>query len=342
MAGAFPEIGFAVAFAGALAVTFALTPLARGVAVATGTYDHPVGYKQHARPTPYFGGIAVMGGFLVGVVAPGEELAHLWPLLIAAVGLFAIGTLDDRRGLPVSVRVVGEVAAAVLLWETGWGWGVFSDATNLVLTVLTVVGLVNAFNLMDNIDGSTAAVASVSAAGAGMLALIHNETGGALVGFAVAGACAGFLPYNLARPSRIFLGDGGSMPVGLLIAATIMAIPNGAPGWGWPIELAPLAGLVILDTSLVVISRMRRGVPVHMGARDHLTHRLLARLGSARRVALCLAAAQAALCLFVIALDQLSRVQSVRGALLCAVLGIAVIAVLEGPRWVPASSRRSA
>ena len=102
-----------------------------------------------------------------------------------------------------------------------------SDAANLLLTALWVIGVVNAFNLMDNLDGAAASVAAVSAACVGALAVIGDDVPLAVIAFALCGALAGFLRFNLARPSRIFLGDGGSMPIGFLLAGCADGRPDG-------------------------------------------------------------------------------------------------------------------
>jgi UDP-GlcNAc:undecaprenyl-phosphate GlcNAc-1-phosphate transferase len=189
------------------------------------------------------------------------------------------------------------VLAALVIWRAHLGWDLFGgDAADLALTLVWVVGLVNAFNLMDNLDGASGTVATVSALGAGLLAA---DQGAVLLGafsVALAGGCLGFLRYNLAAPSRIFLGDGGSMPIGFLLAVIVMQIPHPSFGWITLLAAAPIVGLVIFDTTLVVVSRVRRGAPVLSGARDHLSHRLLALAGTPQRVALILAAAQALLC----------------------------------------------
>jgi UDP-GlcNAc:undecaprenyl-phosphate/decaprenyl-phosphate GlcNAc-1-phosphate transferase len=327
------EVGYAAAFAVAAAVTICATPLVRRLAIRIGFLDHPVGYKEHARSTPYLGGVAVVAGLLIGAVVPGEELVHLAPLLAGALVLHAVGTLDDRRALPVAPRLAAQAAVAALLWATGWGWDVLgSGAANLALTIMWVLGVVNAFNLMDNIDGAASAVAVASAGGAATLALIHGEGGAAIAALAIAGACAGFVPHNLARPSRIFLGDGGSTPVGLVIAASIMAISNPTLGWATPVAFAPLVGLVLFDTVLVLVARQRRGTHLLRGDRNHLTHRLLRRTGSERTVALSLAALQAGLCGLVVVLNELDQFGALQAVAVAALVGLLVIGWLESPR----------
>jgi UDP-GlcNAc:undecaprenyl-phosphate GlcNAc-1-phosphate transferase len=162
--------------------------------------------------------------------------------------------------------------------------------------VASVVIAVNAFNLMDNLDGACGSVTAVAAAGAGVLAAIRGHVVIAGLAFALSGACAGFLPWNLAGPARIFLGDGGSMPAGFLVAAIVMATAwHGQHGNPALLVGGMLAGLPIFDVALVSVSRARRGVPLMTGGRDHLTHRLLLILQSPRAVAASVAALQALL-----------------------------------------------
>jgi UDP-GlcNAc:undecaprenyl-phosphate GlcNAc-1-phosphate transferase len=150
---------------------------------------------------------------------------------------------------------------------------------------------------MDNMDGAAASVAGVSAIGAGALGLMSGDSALAALSFAVAGSCFGFLPRNLAKPARIFMGDGGSLLLGLLVArVTMAAVTQNYLGPSGVIVAALLVGLVIFDTTLVTVSRTRAGRSVLTGGRDHLTHRLSRSLGAPRNVAVTLAASQLILC----------------------------------------------
>jgi UDP-GlcNAc:undecaprenyl-phosphate GlcNAc-1-phosphate transferase len=313
----------------AMGVTFVLTPIAIRLAVRSEFFDHPVGYKGHDQPTPYLGGLAVMAGLLVGtLVFDGFE--DYKRLIVAALVICAVGTLDDRIGLGVTLRLVVQVLTAVAVWAVDLGWTMLDNPTaDLILTIIWIVGITNAFNLMDNQDGATGTVGAVSCAGIGTLAVIQGAIPLAVIGFSLSGACLGFLPYNLSSPAKIFLGDGGSMPIGLLVACMVMAIPDGALAWTLLFAAAPLAGLPILDTTLVVVSRLRRGASVFSGDRTHLTHRLLALLGSERKVALVLGLAQALLCGLSIALFQLDQAAVVAATGAYLIVGAAVIALLE-------------
>ena len=321
--------------AGASAVPFVAalgaTPMAIAVARRTGFHDRPAGYKRHAHPTPYLGGAAVLAGFMGGAIPFGGGLSRFLPVIACALGLWAVGTLDDRRTLSPMRRVVAEVAAATLLWATGLGWSLFGSAVpDLLLTILWVVALVNAFNLMDNMDGAAGTVAAASAAGIAGVALVAGEVVLAALVVALGAACAAFLRYNLASPARIFLGDGGSMPIGFVVAAAIMALPlEQRLGWLTPVLGVMLVGLPVLDTTLVSVSRYRRGVPLWAGARDHLTHRLRESLPSARAVSAALLLGQAALCGLAVVALELGRASIISAALVSLLLGAVVVFMLE-------------
>lgn len=301
-----PELNSAAAFAVAALVTFIATPLMIRLAVRSAFFDLPTGYKEHVGPTPYLGGTAIMAGILAAVLVMGGAVHEHGVMIACGLAICLVGTLDDRVNLSVWIRLTAEVAIAVALWATGRGWDVFgSPPADLLLTVVWVVGVVNAFNIMDNMDGAAASMAVVSTVGAGALALISGDAALASLCFAVAGACAAFLPRNLATPSRIFMGDGGSLLLGLLVARVTMgAVQRDYLGPSGVVVAAFLVGLVIFDTTLVVVSRSRGGRPVLSGGRDHLTHRLARRLGPPRNVALALAATQLVVSAVTISLAQ--------------------------------------
>ena len=330
-----PELTLAAAFIVAAGLTWVLTPVAIVVARATGFIDRPLGYKGHGRPTPYLGGSAVMAGVLVAALAFGGATGPYALLIGCAVGLWALGTADDRFNLSPYLRLAVEVAVGALLYATGHGWDIFaSPLPDLVLTCVWIVGVVNAVNLMDNMDGAAATVTGVAAAGAAALAALASDIALAALCLAISGACAGFLPRNLARPSRIFLGDGGSMPLGLLLAGVSMAAAADASlGVAAVPAAAMIVGLVILDTTLVTVSRRRGGRPLLTGGRDHLTHRLRTRLGTPQAVAALLGAAQMGLCAVAVALTRGDPALLIVSAALVAALGAHVIWRLESPPW---------
>jgi UDP-GlcNAc:undecaprenyl-phosphate/decaprenyl-phosphate GlcNAc-1-phosphate transferase len=336
------ELRLILAFAVAAGLAHLTVPAAIRLAVATGFLDRPVGYKQHGRPTPYLGGLGVMAAALpVALVLGGGS--DVLVIVACAAGLCVVGITDDRAHLGPAVRVLAEFAAAFALWQADLGWMLWhGNFLDLALTTLWVVGLVNAFNLMDNIDGAGGTVGAVSAAGVGLLAATQGETAIAAMSFALAGACVGFLRFNLTRPARIFLGDGGSMPLGFLVAAGLTAIPS-TPGFGTAAVFAvvPIVGLAVFDTTLVVVSRVRRGAGLFTGGRDHLTHRLLTLAGTPRKVAFILAGAQASLCALGFVLYDSTIVTVFGAATAYVLLGAATIAALEWP-YLRAEARAAA
>jgi UDP-GlcNAc:undecaprenyl-phosphate GlcNAc-1-phosphate transferase len=324
-------------------VTLIVTPGARWLAVRTGFLDHPAGYKIHRAATPYLGGLAVVAGFTTAAAVTGEAFGKYALLTACLWVMLVVGTVDDRLGLGVLARLAVQIAVAVVLWAGDLGWAlVAADPINLAITVLWVVGITNAFNLMDNQDGAAATVAACCGVGVAVLAGVHGQIVVAALGLALAGACGGFLPYNLSRPSRIFLGDGGSMPIGVAVATLIMIGPAGGAEWSDLLAAAPLAGLPILDTSLVVYSRWRRHVPILSGARDHVTHRLLIALHTPARVAAVLAAVQLALCALAVGLFEAEPAEIALIALSYLALGVVVIALLDDSRWLPGAAAERA
>jgi UDP-GlcNAc:undecaprenyl-phosphate/decaprenyl-phosphate GlcNAc-1-phosphate transferase len=335
------ELRLTLAFAIGFGAALVTVPLAIRVAWRTDFLDRPVGYKKHARATPYLGGAAVMLAFLPAALLLGGGASQFGVIVVCALGLAVVGVVDDRVGLGPLPRVLAEVAAATALWSAGLAWYVSeSETVNLLVAIFWVVGVVNAFNLMDNLDGAAGTVGTVSAAGAGVLATVEGDPVLGALALSLAGACGGFLPFNLARPASIFLGDGGSMPLGFVVAAVVMGISEHAGlGQAAVVAAALFVGLPALDTALVVLSRRRRGTAVLSGARDHLTHRLLGSLRTPRAVALALGLTQATLCVVGLLLFQAASAAVFVFGAMYFVLGVAVILMLDSsysPESAPA------
>jgi UDP-GlcNAc:undecaprenyl-phosphate GlcNAc-1-phosphate transferase len=335
------ELRLTLAFAIGFGAALVTVPLAIRVAWRTDFLDRPVGYKKHERATPYLGGAAVMLAFLPAALLLGGGASQFGVIVVCALGLSIVGVVDDRVGLGPLPRVLAEIGAATALWSAGLAWYVSeSETVNLLVAIFWVVGVVNAFNLMDNLDGAAGTVGTVSAAGAGVLATVEGDPLLGALALSLAGACGGFLSFNLARPAGIFLGDGGSMPLGFVVAAVVMGISEHAGlGQAAVVAAALFVGLPALDTALVVLSRTRRGTAVLSGARDHLTHRLLRSLHTPRAVALALGLTQATLCVVGLLLFQAASAAVLVFGAMYFMLGVAVILMLDSsysPEAAPA------
>jgi UDP-GlcNAc:undecaprenyl-phosphate/decaprenyl-phosphate GlcNAc-1-phosphate transferase len=324
-------VRLSIGFALAAALVYVLTPRAIALATRLQFYDEPAGYKGHATPTPYLGGAAVMAGFVAAISIVAGHWDKTGPLLGCAGVLWLVGTIDDRRPLPAAPRALLELGLGAVVYAAGLGWHLHAGgALDLVLTCLWVLAVVNSFNLFDNMDGAAATIALVVCAGAALIGVVRGEIWLASGAAALCGACAGFLPHNLAGPARIFLGDGGSMPVGFAAAVFVMvAAGTTTVAWRSLLVAALLVAVPALDTALVIVSRRRRGVSVLSGGRDHLTHRTLKYVRSTRAVALTLGVAQAALSLLAVLTSRGDSTLLVVGASLYVLAAGGVIVALD-------------
>ncbi len=303
-------------FAAGLLVCAMLVPLARRLALRVGLVDHPGARKIHARPIPYGGGIAIFVSFLVVLVgayllavfgqrlacmqgvraqfAPylgglvlGETLRRVAALLGGGALVFALGLVDDRRGMGSGPKLAVQCLAALLLWACGIRITLYLESTvlGLLITVLWVVGITNAMNLLDNMDGLSAGVGAIAAC---MLCAVALQTGQmflAAVLVVLVGVLAGFLFYNFA-PASVFMGDAGALFLGYILAALAVAgeyRTEGGPALAVVMPLVVFA-IPIFDTATVMLIRYRRGRPLMQGDRNHFSHRLV-RLGMTTREA---------------------------------------------------------
>jgi UDP-GlcNAc:undecaprenyl-phosphate GlcNAc-1-phosphate transferase len=291
------DLRLPVAFTCALILAALAVPSAILLAQKWNLLDHPKGWKSHARPTPYLGGAVVLGGFwLAGGPLVAWSKGLTW-LLICCIGLCILGTLDDHWDLPATLRLLATAAAAVVMWDVGLGWDVFSSgAANLLLTVIWIIALVNAVNLLDLMDGTSASTVAACAGSCAAVAGVFSDSLTAILALALCGSCLGFLRHNLRSPAAIFLGDGGTMPLGLLTAVLIEALP-----WGRGDGLAAigggilLCGLPLFDMAFRIFSRIRRGDTLMTAGPDSTANWLRVRMSSPRWVALALAVTQVTL-----------------------------------------------
>lgn len=276
-----PAIAASLGFALAGAVALALTPVARSIAHRLEVLDHPGGYKVQSSPVPYLGGMAVVVAITVVmlgaavIAAPERSIKPLVLTLMLAIGLAAMGLVDDLFHLSPRVKLAGQAAAAAAVWAGGIHVSLFGGALDFMITVVWIVGVTNAFNLLDNMDGLSAGVVGISGVSLACLAFITGQFLVAALAGAIAGAASGFLRYNIS-PATIYMGDAGSLFFGFLLALVGLRLEfTSAETATW--FIAPLALAVpLLDTSMVTITRVLRGTSPFRGGRDHLSHRLVA------------------------------------------------------------------
>ena len=276
-----------IAFAVALMGSLLLTVPVRRLALHFGMVDLPGPRKVHLSPIPLLGGIAIYLGFVLAILftlrgAPHVQIAGI---LAGATLLAAVGLLDDGKLLHHQVKLfIGMPIAAILLIASGVRAQIFSEfvpgAAGLVLdiglTLVWVVGITASFSILDHMDGLCAGIAAVAAGFFTLSATLNGQTMVRTLAAAALGAALGFLIWNF-NPAKIFMGDGGAMFLGFLMATLGLKIrPEGAAHFpaAWLVPVLIL-GVTIFDTILVSISRSRRGlIPFTTPGKDHTAHRL--------------------------------------------------------------------
>jgi UDP-GlcNAc:undecaprenyl-phosphate GlcNAc-1-phosphate transferase len=311
-----PVGSYLIVLAVALGTTFALTPLVERVAIRIGAVVAPDERRVHQRPTPTLGGAAMLGGFLLAMAVAWwldafdtlfEGSTAPLGIVIAAIVIWVVGVIDDLREVSAPAKIAGMVLAGSILSFAGVGILFFripfydlvilTPDLSALITVVWVVGMANAVNLVDGLDGLAAGLVAIAAGAFFLYGLRLGEVGviddpniGTLVAIIIAGLCLGFLPHNF-HPAKIFMGDGGALLLGLLLAASTMAVGGSTdePFSGQVyFFFAPLfiplfiLGVPILDTAFAIVRRATKRAGVATADKEHLHHRLM-RLGHGQR-----------------------------------------------------------
>ena len=312
----------------AAAVTYFLTPPVRALAIRWGIIAPVRDRDVHDTPTPRLGGLAMAGGLLAGLLlasklpmmsAVFDGSTTIVALLSGAAIIVMLGIVDDKWGLDAPTKLAGQVLAAgvmafqgvAIIWLPIGGTFVLDPLTSVLLTVIVVVVSINAINFVDGLDGLAAGIVAVAAGAFFVYAYVlsvelglQRATLATLVSVVLVGMGLGFLPNNL-FPARIFMGDTGSMLLGLLLAAATITLsgqvdPSALSSGVFLPTLLPLIlpfavmALPLVDLVLAVIRRTRAGRNPFAPDKRHLHHRLL-EMGHSQRRAVCLMYAWTAL-----------------------------------------------
>ena len=284
-------INLVLIFASALILVLGATPVFRRLAGRLGMVDRPDARRVHLSPVPLLGGMAIYAGFIAALLLFGEGwvVSQAISILIGATIVSFLGIWDDRWGVRPVMKLLGQAIAATIVILSGVQVSFLPhQALNLLITFLWILGITNALNLLDNMDGLSGGVGAVAAAFFLLLAVLNGQYLVASLAAALLGVCIGFLVYNF-NPASIFMGDAGSMFLGFVLAAVGIKLrfPNHPNIITWMIPVVVL-GLPIFDTTLIVVSRLRRGInPLTNPGKDHVSHRLVS-LGLSQRQAVIL------------------------------------------------------
>jgi UDP-GlcNAc:undecaprenyl-phosphate/decaprenyl-phosphate GlcNAc-1-phosphate transferase len=271
----------AVGFAVAVAIVLLLTPGVSLAAWRLGAVDEPDEIRRgHARPTPRLGGLAIVAGVVVPALALGHDHGY-WAIVVGAMAMALVGALDDIVSLGPLAKLCGQIAVAA---GTVWAGVTIGDITlpligavslgawTYPLTVLWIVALTNIVNFIDGLDGLAAGFCAIAGLSFAVLSASLGRLDAAAISAIVAGASLGFLRYNFA-PASVFMGDCGSLALGYLLAAiAVQGVLKTAAAVSLLFPLVVLA-LPILDSSFVVLKRIKHGKPIYQADAWHLHNR---------------------------------------------------------------------
>jgi UDP-GlcNAc:undecaprenyl-phosphate GlcNAc-1-phosphate transferase len=325
-------VGELSAFLITFSVTIAVTPLVRKYALRWRLGDKPNGRKVHVDMIPHLGGVAIVLGAVCGLtaaafLAPGG--AHDWNLLFrkmfpAVALIVALGLVDDMKSLRAVQKLTVQIISAALLGLSGFLLYTGAPAVDgiwvlsLAVTVSFVVGVSSAVNLIDGHDGLAAGVSLIASAAFAVMAALVNSSMLAIIALVLGGACAAFLVFNF-PPGKIFMGDTGSMFLGITLAVVACSITMVQPTFRTFVAVCFVLGVPMLDACLAVARRLILRSPLFRADCLHM-HHIMKDLGaSPRRILFVLYSMEA----FLAALGVLVLL----GYVLPAILGVALIVV---------------
>lgn len=274
------------------------TPWSIRLARRWGAVDQPSARKVHREPTPRMGGLAVFLGFCLPwaglylldnpVSATFQDFERRFAALVfGAAAMLLLGIYDDIKGANAADKFAGQIGTAVILWWAGiriedianpWGEPVALGWFSLPISVLWMVGVTNAINLLDGIDGLVSGITAVLATAMAVINVLNNNILVSVLTISLAGACLGFLPYNRS-PARTFLGDCGSLTLGMMLAGiSVLSFFDAGRQTASPVISVPLIlfALPVFDTVRVMVTRVVQGKSPFMADKNHVHHRLLA------------------------------------------------------------------
>ena len=252
------------------------TPIARKAALRFGVVDNPDGrLKTQKDPVPYLGGLAIYLAVLIPLCFFYTFDTRLLAILLAGTLVLLLGLIDDFGVLTPAAKFIGQIIAAIVLVKGDVLIRIQSlpPTWNFILTILWLVGMANALNIIDIMDGLSAGIALCSSICLFLVAVLNGHEMIAIFTIILVGSLAGFIPYNF-RPAKIYMGDTGSMFLGLTLGA--LSIIGDYTQHNRLAFFNPLIifGVAIFDTLFVMVLRILRGRSPFLGSPDHFAIRL--------------------------------------------------------------------
>lgn len=297
------KLTLVAAFITSAVLAMIFSPVAIKLAPKIGAMDIPKdGRRMHSRAMPRFGGLAIFVGTIVSLAIYSDGNEKIIPVMIGGTLIYFLGVVDDLKNLDAKVKFALQLLVAILMYYMGlrikfitnyFGEGAvhFGEVVCFVVTVLWIVGITNTINLIDGLDGLAAGTTAIASLCIAYVAYIHGDEYGMMVVclamLALAGGCLGFLPFNF-YPAKIFMGDGGSLFLGFMIAALSVVGPLKRSTVIAVVVPVIVLGIPIFDTFFAILRRVVNHRPIMEADKGHLHHRLMESGYGQRRAVLML------------------------------------------------------
>ena len=277
-----------IAFGASILISFVVTPAVKSFAFKVGALDVPKDDRRmHSHPIPRLGGLAIFVAFILSVLLTADINRQVQGILLGAVIIVVVGVIDDMICLPALVKMGGQIIAAVVaiyfgvLIDNLSNPNFFSDVQfvslkfwSIPITLIWIVGVTNSVNLIDGLDGLAVGVSAIASITMLVISIVLKQSNVAIILASLAGACIGFMPYNL-NPAKIFMGDTGALLLGFVLST--VSVIGLFKFYAIVTFLVPfiVLGLPIFDTAFAIFRRLASGRSPLSPDRGHFHHRLI-------------------------------------------------------------------
>jgi UDP-GlcNAc:undecaprenyl-phosphate GlcNAc-1-phosphate transferase len=316
-----PQLWFYfLVFFSSITLSIFSVPILRKIAFKFTVLDNPnQSHKTHQEPIPYLGGFAIVIPVLIlSVLGPmvfslsQKTILQGATLMIPSIIICVVGLLDDMRNLAASTRFLTQLTASALvsliLIENNFLVRITGiSLLNFLISIFWIVGITNALNLIDNLDGAAGGITFIASLSIFTMSLLSNQFLLATFSLTIGSATLGFLYWNR-NPAKIFLGDAGSLFLGLALSVVLIQFEPSVQRISSALVIPIfIMAIPLIDTSVVVISRILRGVSIFDGGRDHISHRMIAWGVSRKRSAILIWSLAGLFSLLAIVINQVSN-----------------------------------
>lgn len=270
--------------AAAFLITLVLTPLARRIGIALNMVDHPGGRHINKYATPRSGGLAIFVAFIAVFLCSAPDGPAKMGIVLGAIVIFILGFLDDLYGLSAPVKLVVQIAVALIVTSFGvrircishppGGFSEIRAVWGIPLTVLWMVAMMNMINLIDGLDGLAGGVTAIASSTLFFIAIVKGQFLAAIMCSILVGSTLAFLVFNF-HPAKVFMGDGGALLLGYILGViSVQGALKAATAVTLVIPVLAL-GVPFFDTLLAIVRRVRAGQPIMAADRGHLHHKMM-------------------------------------------------------------------